>query len=187
MSRFTVSPTKLSGLVCIERKLLGDARGFLSRLFCPEAMREAGWQDKPVAQINHTWTAKKGTVRGLHFQYPPYAETKLVSCIRGTVWDVAVDLRKDSPSYLQWHAEELSENNHRALLIPEGFAHGFQTLSDDVQMIYVHSAPYSQTQEGGLSPNDVMLAIPWPLPISEISERDRMHPPLSSKFEGVTL
>lgn len=187
MSRFSVTPTKLPGLTCVERKLLGDSRGFLSRLFCPEDLREAGWPEKSVAQINHTMTAKRGTVRGLHFQYPPHAEAKLVSCVRGTVWDVAVDLRKQSPTYLHWHAEEISETNCRALLIPEGFAHGFQTLSDDVQMIYVHSAPYAQTYEGGIAPNDPMLAISWPLAISELSERDRTHPPLSPAFEGVKL
>ena len=107
---------------------MGDARGFLSRLFCAEELRAAGWTG-PIAQINHTHTARKGTVRGMHFQYPPHAEMKLVSCLRGEVWDVAVDIRAGSQTFLRWHAEILSADNGRALLIPQGFAHGFQALT----------------------------------------------------------
>ena len=128
MNRFRIQSTPLSGLQVITRQMLGDHRGFLSRLFCADELAQAGWT-KPIAQINHTYTAKKGTVRGMHFQHPPHAEMKLVSCIRGEVWDVAVDLRANSPTFLHWHAEVLSADNHKALLIPEGFAHGFQTLS----------------------------------------------------------
>ena len=187
MSRFRISDCPLPGLKRIERQLLGDSRGFFSRLFCAEELAAAGWH-QPVAQINHTHTTRSGTVRGLHFQRPPHAEMKLVSCIRGEVWDVAVDLRAQSPTYLRWHAERLSTTS--ALLIPEGFAHGFQALSDNVELLYCHSASYHAASEGGLNPLDPILAIPWPLPIAEISSRDQGHPMLDvngANFFGIGL
>ena len=186
MSRFLFHPTPIAGLVAIERLPLGDARGFLERLFCATDLAPAGWTG-PIAQINHTFTAEAGTVRGLHFQHPPHAETKLVSCLQGAVWDVAVDLRPDSPTYLQWHAEELSASNHRALLIPPGCAHGFQTLRADVQMLYCHSQAHAPHSEGGLHPQDPRLGIAWPLPVHGLSLRDARHPPIAPDFEGVRL
>lgn len=179
MNRFTITGLPLPGLKLVERQRLGDSRGFLTRLFCAEELAAAGWT-KPIAQVNHTYTAQRGTVRGLHYQTPPHAEMKLVSCIRGEVWDVALDLRAGSPTYLQWHAETLSAGNHRALLIPEGFAHGFQALTDDVELIYVHSAAYNPAAEAGLNALDPKLAIKWPLSVTVISERDRSHPVLTS-------
>lgn len=184
MSRFSLSVLPLAGLVVVERRPLGDSRGFLARLFCTEALAAAGWC-QPIAQINHTYTAKRGTVRGLHFQRPPHAEMKLVSCLRGEVWDVAVDLRADSPTFLQWHAERLSAANSRALLIPEGFAHGFQALSDDVELLYCHSAAYAAESEAGLHPLDPRLDIRWPLDVAQVSPRDVGHPLIESGFEGV--
>src|SRR5690606_4870438 len=120
----------------------------------------------------------RGTVRGLHYQRSPYSETKLVTCTEGAVWDVVVDIREESPTFLHWHAEELSESNGRALLIPAGFAHGFQTLSDNVTLIYCHDVPYHASAESGLHPKDPMLNIPWPLTITAISSRDNHHPML---------
>ena len=186
MNRFTVIDTQLSDLRIIQRKRIGDDRGFLGRLFCAKELESIGWQ-KPVAQVNHTLTQKLGTVRGMHFQYQPDLEAKLVNCIRGEIWDVAVDLRVGSPSFLQWHAEILSAENQRAFLIPEGFAHGFQTLCDDCELIYIHSAAYVADAEGGLNARDPQLEIPWPLPISELSERDASHPMLGNDFKGVSL
>lgn len=185
MSRFAIIDLPLPGLKCIERQPVGDARGYLARLFCAEELRAAGWTG-PVAQINHTCTARKGTVRGLHFQRPPYAEAKLVICIRGEIFDVAVDIREGSPTFLRWHGERLSAGNHRALLIPEGFAHGFQALTDDAELIYCHSAPYHAAAEGGLDPRDPRLGIDWPLPVVELSVRDTGHPRLDSSFAGVS-
>ena len=127
MSRLAIQATPIAGLKIIQRTTISDTRGFLSRIFCADELASAGWV-WPIAQINHTLTKIPGTVRGMHFQFPPRAEAKLVSCIRGAVWDVAVDIRRGSPTYLNWHAEELSAANQRALLIPPGFAHGFQTL-----------------------------------------------------------
>lgn len=186
MSRFAILDTPITGLKVIERQQLGDSRGFLSRLFCADELAAAGWC-KPVAQINQTCTQKQGTIRGMHFQRSPHVEMKLVACLHGAVWDVAVDLRAGSPTFMQWHAEELSAANRRALLIPEGFAHGFQTLSDECELLYLHSAPYAPEAEAGLNPKDDMLSITWPLAITEMSARDAHHPMLDHQFKGMTL
>ena len=145
-----------------------------------------GWT-KPIAQINHTFSPKQGTVRGMHFQRGAHAEMKIVSCIRGEVWDVAVDMRKGSETFLQWHAEYLSNKNGYAMLIPEGFAHGFQALSDDVELIYFHSEPYFVDAEDGLNPRDPSLNINWPLKISEISSKDAGRPLIIPEFKGVEI
>lgn len=186
MSRFLVHDTPLSGLKLIERKPVGDARGFLSRMFCDSELAAAGWTSG-IAQINHTLTKKQGTVRGMHFQRAPHAEMKLISCLRGSVWDLAVDLRSGSPTFLKWHAAKLSADNHHALLIPEGFAHGFQALSDDCELLYLHSQPYTPSDEAGFNPQDPMLAIYWPLAVAEISARDRQHALLTPDFKGMTV
>ncbi len=184
MSRFVIADTPLDGLKLIRRQRLGDTRGFFSRLYCTEELQAAGWI-KSIAQINHTYTAKRGTVRGLHFQLPPRAEMKLVTCLRGEIWDVALDLRRDSPTFLRWHGERLSAENNCSMLIPEGFAHGFQALCDEVELLYCHSAVYAPDAERGLHCLDERLAIEWPLPVSELSVRDAAHPKLDDEFEGV--
>jgi dTDP-4-dehydrorhamnose 3,5-epimerase len=186
MSRFDIDETPLAGLKRLTRRPLADGRGFFERLFCAADLAPAGW-DGPIAQMNHAYTIQAGTVRGLHFQYPPHAEIKLVSCLRGTVWDVAVDLRRESPTFLQWHAETLSSDNGRSLLVPRGFAHGYQTLTDDADLIYCHSAAYTPDAEAGLNPRDPRLAIAWPLPITNLSERDTRHAPVDEGFAGVRL
>ena len=186
MTRFTTTDLPLAGLKLIERQRLGDDRGFLSRLFCLDELAVAGWQ-KPIAQINQTYTSQSGTIRGLHYQTTPHAEMKLVSCIRGEVWDVAVDLRSNSPTFMQWHAQILSEDNGHALLIPEGLAHGFQTMINDCELLYMHTEVYSPKAEAALRFNEERLAITWPSPISEISARDLAHPPLNLEFNGIKL
>jgi dTDP-4-dehydrorhamnose 3,5-epimerase len=186
MSRFEISPTPLAGLFTVRRLRLGDARGSLTRLFCADELRAAGWPH-PIAQINHTVTAQAGTVRGLHYQNPPHSEAKLVSCMRGEVWDVAVDLRAGSPTFLQWYAQQLSAENGMALLIPQGFAHGFQALTDNVEMLYFHSHPHVPAAEGGVHPLEARLAIAWPLPVTGLSARDAAHAPLGVGFTGLCL
>jgi dTDP-4-dehydrorhamnose 3,5-epimerase len=186
MSRFVFHQTPLTGLRLVERRPIEDARGFLARVYCAEEFLAAHWH-KPVLQINHTLTRKRGTVRGLHFQHPPYVESKLVSCFRGHVFDVAVDLRRDSPTFLRWHGEHLSAENRFSMLIPEGFAHGFQALADDCELIYLHTACYQASAEGALNVSDPTLGIAWPLPITELSERDRAHPLISAGFQGIQL
>jgi dTDP-4-dehydrorhamnose 3,5-epimerase len=185
MTRFAISDTPLAGVRRVRRERLGDERGHLARLFCADELRAAGW-DAPVAQINHTFTARCGTVRGLHYQHPPHAEIKLVSCLRGQVWDVAVDLRRGSPTFLQWHAELLLDDNGMALLIPQGCAHGFQTLSDEVQMLYCHSAAHAAAAEGGLHPLDPRLGVTWLLPVAGLSPRDAGAAWMTEGFEGVS-
>lgn len=170
----------------MERRPIKDQRGFFSRFFCAEEFGEAGFS-KCIAQINHSHTIKKGAVRGLHFQYPPHAEAKIVSCLRGEVFDVAVDIRKGSPTFLKWHGEILSAVNQRSLLIPEGFAHGFQTLTENCELIYLHSAPFHAEAEGGLHVNDPGIGIAWPIAIMDLSERDRSQPFISHDFEGIAL
>lgn len=185
-SRFTCTPLAIPGVVAVQRQRIRDGRGGLSRVFCSDELAAAGWI-WPVVQINHTHTARAGTVRGMHYQRPPYAEVKLVSCLRGRVWDVAVDIRAGSPTFLQCCVHELSADNLTALLIPPGCAHGFQSLTDDVELLYLHSAVYAPDAEGGLRPTDPQLGIEWPLPISEVSARDVAHPPLDGSFAGVDL
>jgi len=186
MSRFIVLETPIEGLKVVERQLMGDSRGFLSRLFCAEELAAAGWS-KPIIQVNQTFTQRRGTIRGMHFQKQPHAEMKLVTCLHGEIWDVAVDLRVGSPTFLKWYAEKLSSSNHRALLIPEGFAHGFQTLSDDCELLYLHSAAYAAGAESALNVIDPLLSITWPLAVTEISARDAQHPMLDNQFRGVIL
>lgn len=171
MSRLTCTPLPLAGLTLVQRQPLMDARGFFERLFCAQELAACGWSG-PIAQINHSLTRAPGSVRGLHYQKAPHAEAKLVSCLRGAVWDVAVDLRPASPTYLRWHAQELSAENARALLIPEGFAHGFQALSADAELLYCHSSAHAPGFEAGLHPLDAQLAIAWPLPVAGLSARD---------------
>jgi dTDP-4-dehydrorhamnose 3,5-epimerase len=186
MSRLTIKRLPLPGLVLVKRHPLTDERGFFTRIFCAQELTSAGWS-QPVAQINHARTNWRGTVRGLHYQRAPHAEAKLVTCVRGEVWDVAVDLRAGSPTFLHWHAERLSGNNGHAMLIPQGFAHGFQALSDDVELLYCHSTAYVPDAEAGLNACDPRLAIPWPLPIAGRSERDVGLVLLNDNFEGVAL
>lgn len=182
--RFRFYHTTLDGLIVIERLAIADQRGFLERLFCAEAFAEIGLK-QPIAQINRTLTRHRGTVRGMHFQHPPHTETKIISCLRGEIFDAAVDLRAGSPTFLQWHGEILSAANNKSLFIPEGFAHGFQTLSDDCELLYFHGTAYQAQAEGGISPLDSRLRIAWPLPVGDMSERDRSHMPLTEDYMGI--
>ncbi|MDO9264988.1 MAG: dTDP-4-dehydrorhamnose 3,5-epimerase family protein [Desulfosalsimonadaceae bacterium] len=179
--RFVLTQLPLSGLILIRRKRMGDTRGYLERLFCVRELAEAGWTD-PIAQINLTYTGRQGTIRGMHFQHPPHAEKKLVMCMKGRVYDVAVDIRKNSPTFLEWHGEILSPEASNALMIPEGFAHGFQSLTPDVEMLYCHSAFYAPEYESGICPTDPAINIHWPLEITEMSGRDAAHPLIDGMF-----
>ncbi len=185
-ARFDLLNTSLEGLTLLQRKPQGDHRGYLERLFCTQELSTL-LNGRAIAQINHTLTEKKGTVRGMHYQNPPHAETKFVSCIRGEVFDVAIDLRKESPTFLQYHAEILTAQNHKTIVIPEGLAHGFQTLTQDCEMLYFHTKEYAPSAEGALNVVDPQINIQWPLHISEISERDQNHPFVDKGFEGMTV
>lgn len=183
-ARFEVSDTPLAGLKILRRKRLGDDRGHLTRLFDAEDLSEIGWPGG-VAQVNETGTAARGTVRGLHYQNPPFAEAKLITVTQGAVLDIAVDIRRGSPTFLRHHAVELAAGSALSYLLPQGFAHGYQALTSDVRMIYVHSAPYRAEAEAGINVTDARLAIAWPLAIENLSRRDEGFAMLSDTFEGV--
>ena len=184
--RFDVTATPLKGVEVIHRKPIGDRRGFLERLFCMNELH-ALMGDRNIVQVNHTLTARRGTVRGMHFQHPPHAEMKLVSCLRGEIFDVALDLRAGSPTFLKWHAEILSESNHKTLAIPEGFAHGFQALTDGCEVLYFTTSAYRPDAEGGLHPGDPRLGIQWPQEPAELSARDASHPWVVENFRGIEV
>ena len=183
---FDIHDMPIQDLRWLQRKPVADSRGYLERIFCADTLKSL-IPGKSIVQVNHTLTAKRGTLRGMHFQHPPHAETKFISCLTGEVFDVAVDLRRGSPTFLLWHAEILSADNHKTLIIPEGFAHGFQTLTKDCEMLYLHTAAYRVDAEGGLNAKDPRLGIKWPLPIAEQSARDSAHPLISEDFHGVVV
>lgn len=169
--------TKLSGAFVIDLDRRKDERGFFARTFCRHEFAEHGL--KPlIAQANVASNLRRGTLRGMHFQYPPAAETKLVRCTRGAVLDIIVDLRPESPTYLQHVAIELNEDNMRALYVPERFAHGYQTLCDNTDTSYQVGEFYTPSAEGGLMYNDADLGLEWPLPVSIISQKDQNFLPL---------
>ena len=170
--------TKLSGAFIIDLERREDNRGFFARAFCQNEFTDHGL--KPViAQANLAFNKHKGTLRGMHFQFPPAAETKLVRCTRGAIVDIIVDLRPESPTYLQHVAVELSADNHRALYVPERFAHGYQVLEDITETSYQVGEFYTPEAEGGLRYDDPRLGLTWPLPVTEITEKDRSFPLLA--------
>lgn len=184
--RFEVQNTAIAGVKLITRLPIGDERGWLERSFCAQDLQAAGW-GKPIAQINRTFSKQAGTIRGMHYQTPPHVEMKLVFCLRGAIFDVAVDLRQGSPTFLQHVAAELSADNRQSLLIPEGCAHGFQTMTDDVEMLYCHSAAYAADHEDIVNPLDPKIAVPWPREVTVISGRDQGKDFLDDDFAGVSL
>jgi dTDP-4-dehydrorhamnose 3,5-epimerase len=175
--------TKLYGVVIAETEPIVDHRGTFTRLFCEGELADVIC-DRRIVQINYARTARAGAVRGLHLQRAPHAEMKLVRCLKGRVFDVAVDLRTGSQSCLQWHAEELTPENGRMLVIPEGCAHGFQALEPNSELLYLHTYPFTPAAEGGVRFDDARLGIPWPLPIVDLSQRDRLLPSLDDAFSG---
>lgn len=164
--------TALKGAYIIDLEPRPDSRGFFSRTFCQKEFEAHGL--KPViAQVNLAFNHKKGTLRGMHFQFPPTAETKTVRSTRGGILDIIVDLRPESPTYLQHIAVELTEDNHRALYVPERFAHGYQVLCDKTETNYQVGEFYTPGAEGGLLYDDPRLALEWPLPVTVMSEKDQ--------------
>nr|VFK77989.1 MAG: dTDP-4-dehydrorhamnose 3,5-epimerase [Candidatus Kentron sp. SD] len=169
------TPLPLNGVFRIDPEKLRDDRGFFARGFCVEEFRR--WNLRTHwAQMNLSFNERTGILRGLHFQRPPAAEVKLVRCPRGAIWDVVVDLRSGSGGYGQWYGMELDAEDHAMLYVPEGFAHGFQTLRPETEVQYFVSVAYSPEHEGGLNFDDPDLAIDWPLPVTSISDKDRTQP-----------
>lgn len=181
-----VTPTPLADCYVITPTPSLDQRGWFMRTYCKKDFAQIN-PNLEWVQMNHSCTHARGTIRGLHYQRPPHLEIKLVRCISGAVWDVIVDLRQGSSTFLKWFAVELSATNHRMLYIAGGVAHGFQTLSDDCQLLYHHSASYTPTAEGGIRFDDPKIGIAWPLPPTCVSSRDMQHPPITDDFEGLRI
>ena len=178
--------TKIKDLYVAELEPLSDKRGLFVRSYCDKELEKINIIKK-IKQINHSLTSAVGAVRGLHFQYPPHAETKIVRCISGEVFDVAIDLRRESETYLQWHGEYLSVENYKMMVIPEGFAHGFQVIKQNTELLYLHTASYTPELELGILFNDEQIGIKWPLQITDISERDMKHKNITNDFCGINL
>lgn len=180
----TFTPTPLEGSYLVSLKPFKDNRGWFARFYDKEAFRQIG-HDKEWVQLNHSATIEKATLRGMHFQLPPFQEIKMVRCITGAIFDVMVDLRKDSNTFLQWFGTELSEENQHMLYIPAGFAHGFQTLTDNCQLIYHHTEMYTPKAESGIRFDDPAINIQWPLPVKTISEKDAQYAYIDAHFKGI--
>ena len=182
--KFIESPLK--GLYIIHPEPYYDNRGNFVRIFCRSELKQIN-HDKEIVQMNQSLTKKKGTIRGMHFQYPPKAEIKIVKCLSGSVFDVSIDLRKNSPTFLSWFGEIISAKNMKMVYIPEGFAHGFQTLEVNCEILYLHSEFYSKEHEDGIRYNDKKINIKWPLELTDISNRDKNHKLLEDSFKGLAV
>lgn len=174
------------GLKVISRDTYSDSRGAFFKIFNLNDLKKHGW-DNQAQQINFSQTMKKGTVRGMHMQFSKYSEYKLVTCIKGAIFDVAIDLRKKSETYLKYFCIQLDQCNKLSLMIPPGFAHGFQVLEENSQIIYVHSQEYNKEYEGGIYAKDNTINVNWPLPVIGLSERDKNLPSLNELIQSKKL
>ena len=180
------SPLPFADAFVIQLEPYADERGMFTRLFCWDEVKQIR-HHRQIVQINQSLTKKRGAVRGMHFQYPPKAEIKTVKCLRGSVFDVIIDLRNSSATLLNWHGELLSAKNQKMMYIPEGFAHGFQTLEENTELLYLHTEFYDPNYEGGIRFNDPVLNIAWPLKVTEISKKDQNYALLTKDFEGFVI
>ncbi|MBC7889812.1 MAG: dTDP-4-dehydrorhamnose 3,5-epimerase [Ferruginibacter sp.] len=178
------SETSLKDSYVVGLEPIIDERGWFARTYCKNEFNTIG-HTKEWVQLNHSFTQQTGTIRGMHYQLPPFSEIKLVRCIAGAVYDVIIDLRKGSPTFLSYFGVELSSANKKMIYIPEGFAHGFQALREDSELIYHHSQFYTPGVEAGIKYNDTLININWPLALTNISTRDHEHPDLDFNFKGL--
>jgi dTDP-4-dehydrorhamnose 3,5-epimerase len=176
----TFQETRLKGAFIVELGKKEDQRGFFARAFCAREFDQHGLSSRMV-QANISFSARKGTLRGMHYQVPPASEPKFVRCTRGAIWDVIIDMRSDSPTYLQHVGVELSADNHRALFVPDMFAHGNQALTDGVELFYLVGEFYTPGCERGVRHDDPVIGIQWPLPVTVISDKDAGWPLLDAK------
>ncbi len=176
----------LDGAFLIDVEPFTDARGFFTRTFCKKEFAEHNLEQNFV-QSNHSGTNGLGVVRGMHFQHPPYGEVKLIKCVQGKIFDVIVDVRKDSPTYLKWFGAELSAENKRMMYVPKGFAHGFQTLTEYSEIVYLVSEFYNKESEGGIHHLDPSVNIKWPLPVSLVSDKDKSIKFVDASFRPVIM
>jgi dTDP-4-dehydrorhamnose 3,5-epimerase len=184
--KFEFTSTKISNLYVGKRSKFENNVGTFERLFCKDEFKNIGLLNN-IVQINRNFTNDAGTLRGLHFQYSPFAEEKVITCLKGSIFDVALDIRKDSPTFLKWHGEILSDSNNKCIYIPKGFAHGFVTLVNNCEILYFHSEFYSSKNEGGILYNDPIVNIEWPVEIKKLSERDKKHYKLKPNFKGIEI
>ena len=181
-----VRPTPLKGVSVVEPKVIEDQRGVFYRAFCDTEL-DSVLRGRTIRQINVSLTRKVGAVRGFHYQTSPHAEMKLIRCLRGRVWDVALDLREGSSTFLKWYAEELSPETALMMVVPEGCAHGFQVLESDSELLYLHTSAYSPAAEQGVRYDDPAIAVLWPIDVTDISPRDTKHKALGCGFGGIRL
>ncbi len=177
-------PTPLKGAYTIELELRGDDRGFFARFYCEREFAAAGCETHFV-QINNSLSAKKGILRGMHYQLAPSAEVKVVRCLRGSLFDAIVDLRPDSPTFGKWYGTELNADNRLMMYVPRGFAHGLLTLEDNTEALYLVSAFYAPECERGVRWNDPQFGIQWPIAPAEISAKDAGWPEFEPEFHGI--
>jgi dTDP-4-dehydrorhamnose 3,5-epimerase len=176
--------TLLRGSFVIDLEPFSDDRGWFARTYCKKEFEKIN-HTREWVQLNHSVTWQEGSIRGMHFQNPPHEEIKMVRCIAGTVYDVIIDIREGSPTFLNWFGTELSAANKKMMYIPAGFAHGFQTLTDNCELIYHHTSFYTQGSEGGLRYDDPGIGILWKIPVTHISDRDLHHAFLDDSFKGI--
>jgi dTDP-4-dehydrorhamnose 3,5-epimerase len=179
-------PLPIPGAFTIRLSPFQDERGVFSRLFCADELSGID-HTKEIVQVNHSVTKEAGSIRGMHFQHPPYAEIKIIRCLRGKAYDVMVDLRAGSPTFLKWHAVELSFDAFNMVYIPEGCAHGFQVLEENCELLYFHTSFYNKATEGGVRYNDDRIGIEWPLPPKNLSQKDLNYPLLDDSFRGIQI
>lgn len=182
LNNFIFEKTKLEDLIVIKLKPFHDLRGEFTRLFCHEEYLSMG-MTKNILQINKSKSTKSGTIRGMHFQTGVYSENKIITCISGKIYDVAVDMRRNSKTYLNWYGIELSEKNKTSIIIPEGFAHGYQSIEDNSEILYFVTNNYNSLSEDGVHPLDPFLKINWPLKCTEISKKDSERAFISDRID----
>ncbi len=182
----TVETAPIAGAALVTFPGSADHRGSFARTFSVEVLEQLG-PGRRVIQSNHSITHARGAIRGMHYQLPPHAEIKLVRCIHGAVFDVIIDLRAGSPTLLKWYGAVLNADNRRTMFVPEGCAHGFQVLEPDSELVYFHTAPYSPPHEQAVRYDDPAVGIQWPLPVSDVSDRDQRHPLVGGDFSGIVV
>jgi dTDP-4-dehydrorhamnose 3,5-epimerase len=183
VGQMTFEETKLKGAYIVSLNMLSDDRGLFARTFCKKEFKQINHR-KEFVQMNHSWNKHKGTIRGMHYQIPPFQEVKLIRCIKGKVLDVIIDLRKYSPTFLQHVSVELSADNKKMIYVPEDFAHGFQALEDDTELIYHHTEYYMPDADRGLRYDDPALNIKWSLPPVMVSDKDKSYKLIDNSFKG---
>lgn len=179
--------SKLKGAYIFSTEFFEDNRGKFGRIFSADIFEKTTGLKNNIVQINHSFTTEKGTFRGFHYQKPPFTENKIIKCIKGAIFDIFIDVRKNSSTFLKFDIVELSDKNSKTLFLPEGFAHGFQTITDNVEMLYFHSQFYTPKYEAGINFSDSLIGLKLPLKLTNISEKDKKIFFLTDDFKGIEI